>query len=639
MRIVKGYFLPTVLLAASLGTARSQSTAHLTVQCQQPIGSLERIWASTHFSPAEQILEKPMQQNLLWIGAVAHRGAGLIKIHKMLSLVSAPDFGSEHPHYDWSRLDAAMDLLKANGFTHLFELEGNPSGYFTDWRDDTRLRAWRRLIRDLASHYTDRYGAEEVERWYFATQNEPEDWKPAAFNNYFDATSEGLKAANPRLRFGGPGTFLTLSPVLLALLRHCDTGTNCFTGEQGVRLDFINVHEKGVKRMHGVETNCEPNTKVILSRTMQLLDHIRREHPRFQHLPFMNGEADPKAGWYISRPYYSTAYYPAIIAKITNQQLRVLADREHVDLRVALQCHAFLGGWDYRTLLTLFQAQHRSEGIDFHHDNGLGFDMVKKPILNLYSMMSLLGDRRVRIEGDNDPTADLGVLATTRADDQVAVLLYNSADDPAKSGATRVHLQLEHLPFRHAMLVRYEIDDVHPQPYSRWKEMGSPPEPSADQLAAMRACQELRAAAEPVPVESAGGRLALDLDLPLPGVTLVVLSQRPSAPPARVEGVRRQRFTGLHGEKETMVLWNPLPSSMLRTYEVLYAPPGSTRFRRINASDQLDTAFLHANAEGGSYQVRAVGYWGRTGPDSEPVSDDAPVLRLDPRSDPSAADR
>jgi L-iduronidase len=572
-----------------------------------------------------------MRQNMLWAGAVAHHGIGLIKIHKMLSLVPAPDFDTEHPHYDWSRLDTAMDLLKENGFTHLFELEGNPSGYFTDWKDDTRLRAWRRLIRDLALHYIDRYGAEEVERWYFATQNEPEDWKPESFNNYFDACSEGLKAANPRLRFGGPGTYVTLSPVLLALLRHCDTGTNYFTGEQGVRLDFINVHEKGVKSMHGAETNWEPNTAVILSRTMQLLDHIRREHPRFQHLPFMNGEADPKAGWYISRPYYSTAYYPAIIAKITNQQLRVLGDSEHVDVRVALQCNAFLGGWDYRSLLTLFQANHHSEGIDFHHDNGLGFDMVKKPVLNFYSMLSLLGDKRVRTDGDNDPTADLGALATIRVDDQVAVLLYNCADDPGKSGTTRVHLQLERLPFGQAMLVRYEIDDLHKQPYLLWKEMGSPQEPSAAQLAATRACQELRATAEPALVKAAGGTLSLDFDLPLPGVTLVVLSKRPAAPPAKVEGVRLERCTGLHGEKEAMVMWKPLPSPVVRTYEVLYAPPGSRRFRRINASDQLDTAFLHSKADGGSYKVRAVDYWGRTGSDSGPVSDDAPVLRLDPR--------
>src|ERR1039458_5838902 len=35
---VKRNFLPVVLLAASLGAARSQPTAHITVHCEQPIG-------------------------------------------------------------------------------------------------------------------------------------------------------------------------------------------------------------------------------------------------------------------------------------------------------------------------------------------------------------------------------------------------------------------------------------------------------------------------------------------------------------------------------------------------------------------------------------------------------------------------
>jgi L-iduronidase len=49
------------------------------------------------------------------------------------------------------------------------------------------------------------------------------------------------------LRLGGPGTCITISPLFQAFLAHCDTGTNYFTGETGVRLDFISVHEKGIR--------------------------------------------------------------------------------------------------------------------------------------------------------------------------------------------------------------------------------------------------------------------------------------------------------------------------------------------------------------------------------------------------------
>ena len=71
----------------------------------------------------------------------------------------------------------------------------------------------------------------------------------SGFLNYFDACSEGLKAASPLLRLGGAGggykvPWTRRSPICWALLRHCQNGTNYFTKEKGVRLDFIAFHKK-----------------------------------------------------------------------------------------------------------------------------------------------------------------------------------------------------------------------------------------------------------------------------------------------------------------------------------------------------------------------------------------------------------
>lgn len=67
------------------------------------------------------------------------------------------------------------------------------------------------------------------------------------FLNYYDACSEGLRAASPALRLGGPGDSFhpwPRSPLCWALLGHCHNGTNFFTGELGVRLDYISLHKK-----------------------------------------------------------------------------------------------------------------------------------------------------------------------------------------------------------------------------------------------------------------------------------------------------------------------------------------------------------------------------------------------------------
>ena len=67
------------------------------------------------------------------------------------------------------------------------------------------------------------------------------------FLNYYDACSEGLRAASGLLRFGGPGDSChppPHSPYCWALLQHCYNGTNFFTGETGVRIDYIALHKK-----------------------------------------------------------------------------------------------------------------------------------------------------------------------------------------------------------------------------------------------------------------------------------------------------------------------------------------------------------------------------------------------------------
>lgn len=67
------------------------------------------------------------------------------------------------------------------------------------------------------------------------------------FLNYYDACSEGLRAASGLLRFGGPGDSCHSpphSPYCWAMLQHCYNGTNYFTGETGVRIDYIALHKK-----------------------------------------------------------------------------------------------------------------------------------------------------------------------------------------------------------------------------------------------------------------------------------------------------------------------------------------------------------------------------------------------------------
>lgn len=92
-------------------------------------------------------------------------------------------------------------------------------------------------------------GTSKTERWGWYTHSLIVDISAphVGFFNYYDACSEGLRDASPTLRLGGPGDSfhpLPRSPLSWGLLAHCHHGTNFFTGERGVRLDYIAFHKK-----------------------------------------------------------------------------------------------------------------------------------------------------------------------------------------------------------------------------------------------------------------------------------------------------------------------------------------------------------------------------------------------------------
>jgi L-iduronidase len=258
--------------------------------------------------------------------------------------------------------------------------------------------------------------------------------------------------------------------------------------------------------------------------------------------------------------------------------------------------------------------------------------MLKKPILNVMTMLSLLGDQRCAITGVEDGAEDIGAIATRRGDAQVAVLIYHSRDQIMSSGEEHIELQFNNVPFERGMLTHYRIDAEHGDPFKVWEAMGAPRYPSPEQYAEMRRHQELAMLDAPQEVIIKDGTLSLSFDLPLPSVSLVLLSAKPSGAPGRVEGVRIVRYEGLLDQDEVMVLWqanhvwHDVGSRVLQTYEVLYADSPEGPFTRVNEVDVIDTAFLHVRdkdagaSRGGFYKIRAVDYWGRRGEASEVIA-------------------
>nr|XP_015102308.1 alpha-L-iduronidase isoform X8 [Vicugna pacos] len=253
--------LPLLVALLAASPAAAEAPHLVRVDAARALRPLRPFWRSTGFCPplphsqADQYdLSWDQQLNLAYVGAVPHGGIQQVRTHWMLDLVTARGSAGHGLSYNFTQLDRYLDLLRENQLLPGFELMGSPSGHFTDFEDKQQVFEWKNLVSLLARRYIARYGLKHVSKWNFETWNEPDhhDFDNVSmtlqgFLNYYDACSEGLRAASPVLRLGGPGDSFHPppgSPLCWGLLGHCHNGTNFFTGEVGVRLDYISLHKK-----------------------------------------------------------------------------------------------------------------------------------------------------------------------------------------------------------------------------------------------------------------------------------------------------------------------------------------------------------------------------------------------------------
>jgi L-iduronidase len=614
--------------------------AEIAVDVARAVGEMPRFWRSTGFTPAELLHDPVMQQTLAYLAAMPERAIEYVRIHFLLDLVRVTGEKDGQPVYDWSALDVGLDVLVRNKLKPIFELMGNPSDWFTSYEVPRQIHAWRALVRELAERYSARYGAAEVRAWFFETWNEPDIqyWKhsDAAFLNYYDACSEGLKDADPALKFGGPGTARTLSSTFKALLAHCDTGRNWFTQEQGVRIDFISVHEKGVLAS---KEDLTPSMDRICDRTAEALAYIRAHHPRLASVPFANDECDPQVGWADYHSWHARPYFAAQVCRLIDMTLRKFVDKGGAnpasggtDFWLLGNDNGFLGAWGQRSQLALFADKALPVGQAYHKTKlplpgTLGqqqFSLIKKPVLNVMALLALLDGTRATVTLGG-AAEDIGALAVLGRDGGIAILVYHSCDRLDRSGAAALSLKIAGVAAGDYMLSHHRIDSAHGDPFLAWEALGGPARPNSEALATMRAQHEVPLLEPPRPVSPRGGMVDVPFTLPLPGVSLLRLTPRSVAAPAVPSWLRAERYRGVDGNEDRLLLWEPVAARSLLTYEVERADDAGGPWVKLNAADILCGAYLDSrpfmrDSYAKHYRVRAVDVWGRAGAFSDAIS-------------------
>ena len=83
---------------------------------------------------------------------------------------------------------------------------------------------------------------------------------------------------------------------------------------------------------------------------------------------------------------------------------------------------------------------------------------------------------------------------------------------------------MEGLPSGRALLSHYRIDQHFSNAYTLWKKMGSPQNPTAEQVAALQKAGQLQLYTSPEWIKIEQGKAVVKMELPRQGISLVELS-------------------------------------------------------------------------------------------------------------------
>ena len=539
-------------MSAAQLRAQQATPATIKVDLEKEIAPMRPIWAWFGYDEPNYTYMKDGMKLLSEIAALSPTPV-YVRAHNLLTTgdgTPALKWGSTNaytedkngsPVYNWKILDSIFDTYLKRGMRPLAQigfmpeaLSVNPQPYQHNWKPGVRYNEiamgwahppkdynkWNELVFQWVKHCVARYGKQEVETWYWEVWNEPDIsyWKGTweEFFKLYDFAAAGVKRALPTAKIGGPDVTGGGMKFLDAFLKHCLADTNYVTGKVGSPLDMILFHAKGSPKV------VDGMVQMNISRQLKsLADHFQviNTYPQIKHLPIVIGESDPEgcaACGMQTNPenaYRNGTMYSSYTAASFARHY-FLADQYGANLLGAVS-------WSFE-----FEAQPWFAGFRDLATNG-----VDKPVLNVFRMFGMMKGTRVAVEGSRmySTTAildssvrrqtDIGGLAS-KDKRSAAVMIWNYHDDDRQAAAERIQVTVSGLPAGAVSLTQYRIDQEHSNSYEVWKKMGSPQNPTKDQIAKLENAGQLQTMGQDKKVVKMG-TLLLDILLPRQGVSLL----------------------------------------------------------------------------------------------------------------------
>ena len=551
-------------LGAAVGWAQQEPfPVAIRVDASRSLGELRQIWRFFGADEPNYATMKDGQRLLSDFGAL-RPGQVYFRAHNLLNTgdgTPALKWGSTNvytedeegrPVYDWRILDLMFDSYLERHVRPYVEigfmpqaLSTHPEPYRHSWRPGfpydrvftgwsyppTDYDKWEELVYQWAKHCSERYGADEVNHWYWETWNEA-NIGAADRPGYFTGTVEeflklhdhaiaGVRAHCRRPRWVAPMrraaaatgragfwsiacAAVTLRPVRLAL-----RWTSCRFMPRGRLVGWTIIFA------WASQISCARSTMDLR------LWHRFRNFGRRQSSLANRTRRGVQPARDRSSPIATAPCIPAILPPALRKH--DLADRHGVNFEGALS-------WAFT-----FENQPYFAGFRQLASNG-----IPLPVFNVMRMFSKMRGQRIATDSDHAvpldemmrsgvrQQPDVAALASLDADArQLATMVWHYHDDDLPGAEATVSLQIAGLPGEvdQVRLTHYRIDKRHSNAYAQWLAMGSPVAPNLGQYERLQHASQLSRISEaPDSLVVAQGQANIEFLLPRQGVSLIMLA-------------------------------------------------------------------------------------------------------------------
>jgi xylan 1,4-beta-xylosidase len=427
---------------------------------------------------ANEGLRADWQQQLRYVKE--QLGFRYIRMHGILHDDMGVYFEDENgnPKYNWQYVDALYDYLLSIDVKPFVEFSFMPKAMASGdktvfwWKGNITppkdYDKWSNFIKAIVQHWTDRYGENELKKWYFEVWNEPNlpNFWSGSQEDYFklyNVTAKAVKSVSKDYRVGGPAT---------ANYHTWVTETINYCVNNNVPIDFISSHVYGIDKGNFASKKI---TCYLSQRERSVYGTIYNSWKEIKDSPLPNLKLhytewnssftpeDP-----IHDSYHSAAYILDKIKKTGNTA----------------------NSMSYWTFTDIFE-EAGPEPVPFYGGFGLlNTQGIKKSAFYSYQFLNRLGSQEL-VNKDTtswickDKKGNVQILfwnfTITLPGESITDQDYYLKDLPAKAKGI-VNIKVENLlPGNYEMKVYkvgYRIND----PYTAYLDMGSPAQLSKEQV-------------------------------------------------------------------------------------------------------------------------------------------------------------